>query len=181
MKTATRSLLLVLAALVVATPNSVLAERTDQGTVEIGGNFFYDTDTPAGDSLDLALLGGYYVMDCLLVGGEGGVHNDNYGTVYSLGFLMERSFELGEADSVSPFVPYIGGSLGYADADYKKADGSSGLVFGIRGGAKLMLTGSIAVDFSVHADFATGDVFYDEDGPSKNDITFRIGLRTFLF
>lgn len=181
MKTATRFLLVALATLVIVTPRSVFAERTDQGTVEIGGNFLYDTDTAAGGSLDLGLLSGYYVMDNLLVGGEFDVHNDDYGTVFGLSLMMERSFELGDADSVSPFIPYIGGSLGYADADYKKFDGSSGLVFGIRGGAKLMLTGSIAIDFSVHADFATGDVFYDDDGPSKTDITFRIGLRTFLF
>ncbi len=182
MKTATRSLLLALATLAIATPTSVLAERTDQGTVEIGGNFFYDTDTPAGGSLDLGLVGGYYVLDEVLVGGEFRFSDDDYGSVFGLSLLMERSFELGDADTVSPFIPYIGGSIGYFDADYKVDDGSSaGLVFGIRGGAKLMLTGSIAIDFSVHADFATGDVFYDDDGPSKNDITFRIGLRTFLF
>ena len=179
MKTATRFLFVALAAF--ATSSSALAERTDQGTVEIGGNFFYDTDTAAGGSLSLDLLSGYYALDNLLVGGEFGVHDNDYGTVFGLSFTLERSFELGDADSVSPFIPYIGGSIGYADADYKKEDGSAGLVFGIRGGAKLMLTGSIAVDFSVHADFATGDVFYDDDGPSKNDITFRIGLRTFLF
>ena len=181
MNTATRLFALATATLAFTIPSDLLAERTDQGTVEIGGNFLYDTDTPAGGRLSLDLLGGYYVADEWLIGADGRFSDDDYGSVFGLSFLLERSFELGDADTVTPFVPYLGGSFGYADADYKNYDSSSGLVFGMRAGIKLMLTGSLAIDFSFHADFATGDVFYDDDGPSKNDFTFRIGLRTFLF
>ena len=157
------------------------AERIDQGTVEIGGSFFYDTDTAAGGQLSLDLLGGYYIADGWLLGGEGRFVDDDATSLYGLSILLERSFELGDADTITPFLPYVGGSLGYFDADYKNFDSTSGAVFGIRGGVKLMLTGSIAVDFGVHFDFGTDDVFFDDDGPSKTDITFRIGLRTFLF
>lgn len=161
------------------------AERIDKGTVEIGGNFFYDTDTAFGGRLDLGLLGGYYVEDGWLLGGDVAFTDDDFSSLFSFGFDLERAFEIGEPDTVSPFIPYIGGRVGYAGAKYKdsdkKSDKDNGLVFGLRAGIKLMLTGDLAIDFSVQGDFATGDVFYDDDGPSKTDFTFRIGLRTFLF
>ena len=181
MKKSIHNAAIALALLALSLPAAARAERIDKGTMEIGGNFFYDTDTAFGGRLDLGLLGGYYVEDGWLLGGDIAFADDDFTSLFSFGIDLERAFELGDPDTVSPFIPYIGGRTAYASAKYKGADNASGLVFGLRAGAKLMLTGDLAIDFSVQGDFATDDVFYDDDGPSKTDITFRIGLRTFLF
>ena len=169
------------AALLLAVPATVHAERTDEGTVELGGNLFYDPDTAFGGRLDFSFLGGYYVADGWLLGGEFSLSDDDYTSLYGIAAMLERDFELGEADTITPFIPYVAGSLGYVSAEYEGSDSESGLTFGLRVGAKLMLTGSTALDFSLRGEFATADVFYDDDGPSSTDISVRIGLRTFFF
>lgn len=171
----------VLAAVLALASSPLVAERADQGTAEIGGAFVYDTDTPAGDTLRLDLLGGYFVADGWLLGGEFSLANDDNAKLFALSATLERDFEVGDADSITPLIPYLGAALGYASADYKEHDSESGIVLGLRAGLKVMLTGSLALDFSVHANFASADVYFDDDGPSSSDIALRIGLRTFLF
>ena len=160
----------VLAAVLALASSPLVAERADQGTAEIGGAFVYDTDTPAGDTLRLDLLGGEFSLA-----------NDDNAKLFALSATLERDFEVGDADSITPLIPYLGAALGYASADYKEHDSESGIVLGLRAGLKVMLTGSLALDFSVHANFASADVYFDDDGPSSSDIALRIGLRTFLF
>jgi opacity protein-like surface antigen len=169
-----------LALLTAAVP--LLAERTDEGTVEIGGSLYYDNETPAGGSFQIDLLGGYTVSDGWLVGGDVRFDTDDNADFYALFVNVERSFEIGSADTVSPVVPYCGVGLGYASADFDGEDGdASGIVLGLRAGLKLMLTGDLAVDFSLHGDLSTDDVFRGDDGPSSTDFSIRVGLRTFLF
>ena len=175
------SLLAPFAALLLAVPATIHAERTDQGTVELGGNLYYDPDTAFGGRIDLGILAGYYIADGWLLGGEFSLTDDDFTSLYGVAAMLERDFELGNADTITPFIPYLAGSLGYVSADYQGADGETGLVFGVCGGIKLMLTGGTALDFSIRGEFATAEVFYDDDGPSRTDISVRIGLRTFFF
>ena len=180
------SLLATSAALLLAVPATLHAERTDQGTVGLGGNLYYDPDTAFGGRLDVGILGGYYIADGWLLGGEFSLTDDDFTSLYGVSLMLERDFELGEADTITPFIPYVAGSVGYVSADYKGSDDESsddetGLTFGLRLGLKLMLTGSTALDFSLRGEFATADVFYDDDGPDSTDISVRIGLRTFFF
>lgn len=172
----------VLAATLLATaPAALLAERADQGTVEIGGNLFYDTDTPSNGRLDLGLLGGYFVADGWLIGGEFSLLDDDNTSLLSFSAVLERDFEVGTANTVTPVLPYVGVSLGYASAEYHGFDDESGAVLGLRAGLKVMLTGSLALDLSGRIDLASSDIYLDDNGPSSTDITLRIGLRTFLF
>ncbi len=157
------------------------AERLEAGTVEIGGNAMYDFDTPFGSRLDLGLMGGYYVDYGWLVGGEFQLQNDDYTSLYALTATLERSFEIGTPDSVTPFIPYLGAGLGFASSSFEGADDATAFLFSGKAGLKMMLTGDLAVDFGFYLNFATDDVYYDDDGPCKTDISFRIGLRTFLF
>ena len=177
----TLSLLLAASCLVLSAPN-VLAERLEEGTVEIGGNLMYDFDTPFGSELKLGLLGGYHVAYGWLVGGEFQVDRDDYTKTYALTAMVERSFEIGEANSVTPFIPYVGAGLGYAKASYKgTSEDASAMLFNLKGGVKLMLTGDLALDLGLYLNLATDDVYYDDDGPCRTDISIRLGLRTFLF
>ena len=175
------TLLAASAVLLLAAPSPVHAERTDEGTMELGGCLYYDPDTSTGGHLDLGLQAGYFIVDGWLLGGELSLMDDDFLSRYGISAVLERDFELGSADTVTPFIPYVAGALGYVSADYKDSDSEVGMVLGLRGGMKLMLTGNIALDFSLRADFASGEVFYDDDGPSRTDFSVRLGFRTFFF
>ena len=181
MKLNALSSLALFAVAALAIPSTLSAKRIDAGTVEIGGNLYFDTDTAFSSSLDMGLLGGYYVADGWLVGADFQLHDDDYTSTYDISLIGEHSFELGDADTIVPWIPYIGASIGYASSDFKNEDDLSGVVFGLHGGIKLMLTEDLAVDFSLHGKFGTDDVFYGDDGPTSTDLSIRIGLRTTLF
>lgn len=177
----TKSLLSLLLVGLVLVSQTARSERLEEGTVEIGGNFMYDHDTALGGELELSLLGGYYVSYGWLVGGEFQLSNNDYTTHNAFMANVERSFEIGDANEASPFIPYAGAMLGYARASFKGADDKSGLLLGGKAGMKLMLTGELALDFSLYLNLSTDDVYYDDGGPCKTDIGVRLGLRTFLF
>ncbi len=175
--------LLAVAALAAACILPASAARIDKGTIEVGGEAYLDFDSAYGTAFNLDLLGGYFVADGWLVGGEFLLYrNDSY-TSYGLAATVEKNFEIGKPNRASFWIPYVGGKLGFLGAsfdDYEDADNTAFLL-GIKGGAKLMLTPSLAVDFGLHLDFASDDVFMDDDGPCSTDIQLRVGLRTFLF
>ena len=161
--------------------SSARAERLEAETVEIGGNVMYDFDTAFGSRLDLGLMGGYYVAYGWLVGGEFQMQDDDYTSLYGLTATVERSFEIGSPDAPTPFIPYVGAGLGFASSSFEGSDDASALLISVKTGLKMMLTGDLAVDAGLYLNFATDDVYYDDDGPCKTDISIRIGLRTFLF
>lgn len=175
-------------ALMLSVPFRAVAERTDAGTVEVGLNLMYDTDTVAGSDWNVGALLGYFWTDGWMVSGEFRLEDNDYTTLYSAVASVEKSFEIGSADTITPFIPYLGGGVGFATASFDQGgeeetttqDGSA-MIIELKGGMKVMLTGDLALDIGVYCDFATDDVYSDKDGPSKTDISIRMGLRTFLF
>ena len=180
MKHSNLVVLSALSALLVAAPVAS-AERLEPGTVEIGGNFLYDFDSSVGKDLELGLLGGMYVSYGWLVGGEVQYADNDLFTVYALMATVERSFEFGSADTMSPFVPYVGLGLGFGSSSFENGDDASAAVLSGKAGLKLMLTGDLAVDLGLYANFATDDIYSDKDGATDKDCSIRLGLRTFLF
>ena len=183
------SVLLVLSALMSFVPFRAAAERADAGTVEVGLNLMYDTDTVAGADWTLGALLGYFWTDGWMVSGEFRLEDNDYTTLYSAVAGVEKSFEVGSADTITPFIPYVGAGVGFASASFENRgkkeeeedrDGTA-MILEFKGGLKVMLTGDLALDVGVYCDLATDDVYFDKDGPSKTDVSIRMGLRTFLF
>ena len=178
-----RNTLVTLSALsaLLATVPAASAERLEPGTVEIGGSMLYDFESSVGKDLELSLLGGTYVAYGWLVGGEAHYGDNDLYTRYALMAMVERSFDFGSADTMSPFVPYVGAGLGFGHSSVNGGDDATAAVLSGKLGIKLMLTGDLAVDLGLYADFATDDIYGDKDGMTDKDFTIRLGLRTFLF
>ncbi len=169
----------IIAIATMLTVNHASAGRTDHGTVELGVNFNLDFDGPGGTTIDGGLLGGYYIMDGLLVGGAFTGYDDDFITRIAGFATIEQHFETG-----TPWVPYIGGQLGVMHGKYKlggESESTTALAIGATGGLKYFLTESVAIDLSINALLATDDVFLASGEPENYNITIKGGLRFFLF
>lgn len=160
------------------------ASRTDKGTWATGGSLMVDVDTYVGTEVEVEIQLGQYIETGLLVGGYGGVLNNDAVTTLSLGALGKYHF----LDSGrSPFSPYVGGDIGVAycstDDAYVIEDSSNfALVLGVRFGMNFFLTENAALDTYLGLRVATDDVFTDNNDTllTNSDVVFRIGLAFFF-
>ncbi|MCE9615743.1 MAG: outer membrane beta-barrel protein [Lentisphaerae bacterium] len=163
-------------AMVVACSLSAVAANLDQGTKELRLDGDIDFDTAAGDSIQLDMGLGYFVADNLEVGGVAGLADDDRLTLWRLGAFGELNLPVEDL----PVVPFVGAGLAWAYADPDRGDSEDALVLGLAGGAKYFVTEDLAIALQLNYQFASEDIFDEEDGLSDTNWDFTLGLRYYF-
>ncbi len=170
-------------ALALAPATGLRAGRIDAGTFELAVAGWLDFEGAAGTTAALDLGLGYFVMDGVLVGTQGSLHDDDVQTRLAASVSVEQHFE-----TDTPWLPYLGLSAGILNARTDlsanggtSSDSTTALVFGLSAGVKFYLTESLALDLGLRAALASDDVFISDGEPDNLDLSLRVGLRTFLY
>jgi hypothetical protein len=136
------------------------------GTQELG--VFGNVDWGDDISYDLNLTYAWFTKDNLEVGvstGISGVESD-----LNLGLKVFTEYNWVSGDS--KWVPFVGGSLGWATLESDVFDGDA-ITVGLEGGVKYFLQSNVALSFSVGGDYAFDDVF-----PGSDDFNKRLNIGT---
>ena len=168
-----KTITLMLLAAAMFTGTIAMADRTDEGTWAVGVDFMFDSATAAGPYANLEFELGKFVKTNQLWGGTLDLTTDDYVTTLAAGPKYEYYFDLN-----TPYVPYIGVGIQVAHSSYDLGESSSdtALVGELNLGMKFFLTGNTAVDMSINAAAATGDIYSDEGEMTSNNIDFTIGF-----
>ncbi len=133
-------------------------ELASKNELSLHGGF--DIQGPNGDKIDLEIGYGWFLRDDLLVGGEFQwaviediAPGDNDYRAQQASLFAEMLFT-GESD----LVPYVGAEIGFRNAKFNDI-GESGLVYGVRVGARYFLTESVSIDGSLGWLLADKEVF----------------------
>lgn len=170
---------LLTATAVFLTGSAAYAGRIDAGTVEAGADLMLDFEGANGTTISGDLLGGYFILDGVLVGGRVGLYNDDALSLFSAFLIGEQHFE-----TDTPWIPYIGASLGvlHAKAEIgETSDSTTALAIGATGGLKFYITETAAFDINLNLVLASDDVFVADAEAESIDMTLKAGLRFFLF
>ena len=164
-----------------------------QDTSELGVSGLLDFDTSDGSLMDLGLFYGYYVADYVEVGPTLSFRNDDSRTEWTVGVQSEYDLDLG-----TEFVPFFGLGLEYADVDdddvpssavAETVDGEelpnnsisqSAIIIAGRVGAKYFITESVALSGQFEFDWASDDIYSDENGTENTNAKIELGLRFFF-
>lgn len=164
-----------------------------QDTSELGVSGLLDFDTTDGTLMDFSLFYGYYVADYVEVGPIVSFRNDESRTEWSVGVQSEYDLDLG-----TEFVPFFGLGVEYADVDDDDVPGpavaqgvegenlpdnsisQSALIIAGRVGAKYFITESVALSAQFEYDWASDDIYADENGAENTNAKIELGLRFFF-
>ena len=135
-----------------------------------------DYQGPNGDNIDLRIGYGWFLSDDLLVGGEylwtlmediaPGDYRSQQGSAF-----IEKLF-LGEGS----LAPYVGGEIGFRNSDFGNYN-ESGLVLGVRGGARYFLNEAVSIDLSLVYLSSDKDVYIVDFEAEKQYIYPSFGLK----
>lgn len=162
--------------LMVACTATVMAQNIDQGTKELRLDGSIDFDTGAGEEIVLDVGLGHFVVDNVELGGVVGVANNDLITVWRLGGFGELSFPMQDA----PLVPFVGAGLAWAYADPDIGDSEDAMVLGLAAGVKYFLTDDVAISTQVNFEYASEDIFLEDDDISDTNWDITLGLRYFF-
>jgi opacity protein-like surface antigen len=154
---------------------SAQAANLDQGTWESSLDGGIDFQSANGTAFALGLGLGHYVVDNIEVGGRLEVFNDDVLTLYAFGPFVEYNFDLG-----TPLVPFVGASLLYANAEIDLGpieEDEDALIFSLYGGVKYFVTEDLSVFILLDVDWATEEIFADDNDVEDTDFSIRWGLR----
>lgn len=153
-----------------STPGRVMNVGTDdlpgfqKGTQEFGlsGNLNWTGDV----TYALQLHYGWFVTDNIQIGIDGGFTGQESDINVNFGLFTEYNFNTG-----TKWVPFIGGSLGWARVD-SDAFSSNSITVGMEVGVKYFLRENLALSFSVGGDFLL------DSGPDTDDFNRQIQIGT---
>ncbi|MDQ8185835.1 hypothetical protein [Pelagicoccus sp. SDUM812002] len=136
------------------------------GTRELGvfGNIDWGDDI----SYDLNLTYAWFTKDNLEVGVSTGIS----GIESDLNLGLELFSEYNWVSGDSKWVPFVGGSLGWATLESDVLDGDA-ITVGVEGGVKYFLQSNVALSFSVGGDYAFDEIF-----PGGDDFNKRLNIGT---
>jgi opacity protein-like surface antigen len=164
--------LLIIAALATASQAASLKQGTRE--VAVSGEW----NSQANDLAQIQLELGQFVADNIEVGVGGGYAGNNDTDTWNVNAFAEYNFDLG-----SEVVPFVGLGVGYSDTSTDlggaDADANAGTVAG-EAGVKYFLCDNVAIFGSAEYDWATDDVYPDEDKLSDQNFQLNIGMRFYI-
>ena len=187
-----KTYLVILAALLTVSATGFGAALL-QDTSELGVSGLLDFDTADGTLMDASLFYGYYVADYVEVGPILAFRNDDSRTEWAVGVQSEYDLDLG-----TEFVPFFGLGLEYTDVDdddvptttaVETTDGEtlpsnsisqSAFIMAGRVGAKYFITETVALSGQFEFDWASDDIYSDENGAENTNAKITLGLRFFF-
>lgn len=158
------------------------AAQTDiqlsRGTTEIIANGSLDIDSFVGTDIELQLGMGNFVRDYVELGALLDFRDSDIITSYGV-----RAFTEYNHDTLTYWIPYVGGSVGYEfiEADVANLD-DSGVTLGLHGGVKYFFPGmnNLAWTGQASLDWSSAEVFDTDDGADDLDFRLTMGLRYFM-
>lgn len=149
-----------------------------KGGWELGLGGSVDLEGPGGLTINSNVLLGYFLMDCLEVGGkvmydyaEGNPHNTS---LYGGGIFAEYNI-----DFDSKFVPFVGASIDYVKHDDGVVNKDSFAIGGI-GGVKYFVTNDWAISANLYYDWASEKIYNNKGKIEDNDYGLTVGIRTYF-
>ena len=156
------------------------AANLDAGTSSLGVAGYVDGTSADGTIVELGATYGYYVMDFLQVGVHGFIRDAESVSNWRVGGYAEYDIPLFPMDE-SLVLPYVGGKASYISADFADIEMTDeAFELGLYGGLKYFITDDLAFFTQLELDFASKDVYVDEDELTGNDWLISLGLK-YLF
>jgi len=156
------------------------AQMTAAGTQEIGVSGLVDFDSANGTLIHFNLLYGLFVADGVEVAGTAGVTDDDNHTVWRIGGVMEYDYDLG-----LELVPYLGAAAGLAKYEVeksgtRKARDDYAFFLGAAVGSKYFLAENVALDVALKLEWASDDIYPEDDDFQNTDARITLGMRFFF-
>ncbi len=179
-----KRIVVVIFAVLALTAGAAQAQLLSAGTQELNVSGLVDFDTAAGTLIDASLFYGVFLYDYIEAGGLLGVIDDDNRTIWRFGARGEYDFDLG-----MEMVPYLGGAVSYAHYELDRTtplgntttDNGNALVFTAEAGAKYFVTENVAVSGALVLEWATDDIFLeDENELQDTNAQLRLGMRFFF-
>ncbi|MBI3985766.1 MAG: hypothetical protein HY343_02510 [Lentisphaerae bacterium] len=145
----------------------------DEGTRELrldGGMDFESGDGDVETAIDIGY--GYFIAKDVELGALVSFIDDGSEYGYGIGGFGELNFDLNTI-----IVPYIGARMEYFDGDHFAR---SFVVLEGAAGVKIFLVENVAVSGELVADWATEDVYVNDNDADDTDVGIRLGIRAFI-
>lgn len=168
--------LLFLVACFMLITNVCYAKMLTQGTKELDIEGSYDDHTAAGESFWTAIGFGYFIVDNLEVCIAGAFIYNDLQTGYHPALGLQYNIDLG-----GKLVPFIGGNIGWGIWNNKNTEDVDAFVYGVEAGLKYFLAENVALSGAVDYDWATDNLWDEEDGTMNDkDLSIHFGLRYYF-
>lgn len=167
--------IIVLALLATFTAAHADAAAIAKGTRELRASGLLDFDSANGTDIRLDLGYGYFIADYLEVGALFGIADNDRVTALRLGGFAEYNIET-ETD----LIPFFGGQMRYIYADFAIGGSESAIAFGGYGGVKFFITPNLALSTRLLIEFATEDIYIEENKINDMDIVVDLGLNYYF-
>lgn len=155
------------------TVGSVHAVTLAPGTMETRVSGQFDSTTINGSLTELNISYGYFFLDNLQAGGRIGFFDNDNVTLYTVSAFTEYNFEIGSED----WLPYVEGALGLADGDGEGGVTEFAVTLQAQAGIKYFLAPNVAISTAVVIDFASDEIYPDEDRYDNNDARLQLAIR----
>ena len=140
----------------------------------VGG--LLDPDTAADTQFDLSVKYGYFVADYLEVGGAAAISDNDAISTYGIGGFVEYNFDLG-----TEVVPYVGAGLGWYNVEYDIIDEDNDAIeFAGYGGVKYFIVQNIAISGELEYDWASEEIYPEDDDISDTNLQLNLAMRFFF-
>ncbi len=144
-----------------------------QGTMETRIAGLLDSTSTSGAQTDLTASWGYFFRDNVQAGVRGLFYNDDDITMYGAGGFIEYNVDTGSED----WMPFVGAGLDYVYGDVDGGDSRSAAVFELSAGAMYFLAPNVALSGALVGQFATDEIFPDDEELQSDDISLQIAVR----
>jgi len=148
------------------------------GTSELKVEGLVDFETADDTLIALNLFYGLFWFDYVEFGIEIGIEESDSISIWTIGVSGEYNFDLG-----NELVPYLGAGLGYAryDVDFgEQEDEDNAVVVNGTAGAKYFVTENVAVSGALVLQYATEDIFAEQDSVEDTDAKLEVAMRFFF-
>ena len=143
------------------------------GTMETRLAGQLDPTTADGTQVDLNFSWGYFFADNAQAGGRLSFLNSDHVTLAGAAAFAEYNFDLGGED----WLPFVEGSLGLMSGDLPTGDSDTAVVVELQAGLKFFLAPNVALSSAAVLDYATEDLYVDEEKAEDTDIRLQFAIR----
>ena len=150
---------------------------------ELGVGGKLDFQSGEGTAFRMELNYAYFVIDRLSIGGRFSFADNEFDNFYGIGLSSEYHFQL--PASVKPLfgtdlVPFLGAFVDYRRASFSGLSDESAGVLGGETGIKFFLTDSMALALSLVGEWASEDIYVDDDELTDLNLFLELGMRFYF-
>ncbi len=154
------------------------AASLNQGTRELVVQGLFDVETTEDSQLDLTIKYGHFVLNYIELGAAFDFSDNDIVSSYGIGAFAEYNFDQG-----TEVVPFVGASIGWGrstiDTDVVDEENDA-VVLGAEAGSKYFLAENIALAASGEFNWASADLYGEENDVSDTNIQLNLGMRFYF-